>query len=331
MNTTVIIPVAPYHNEIFTRAATSVRNQTTPCRLIYAFDEDSRGPGYIRNQLLADVKTPYTVFLDADDWLDERFVEICESAIEPNRYVYTDWWQGDTYVHAPERAWCGGTWHVITAMVHTDDARKVGGFDETLPALEDTDFWLKMVTNRICGIWIRNPLSNYSKGGIRAQTVHNSGEVEQLRLKVNERYNGQMGCCGGELKVDTGIPVGERQPNDVRGMAKWRGNRKEYGRASGRWYPYMSWPKVTWMDPRDIEMDPNNWQQVIEPAVNDPTPVATNLDAFDRVFHRPKPPTPATPVDTEAVDPIPIPQSAPDFSPDVDRIVAVAQERLQDE
>ena len=320
MNSTVIIPVAPYHQAVLPRALASVAAQTVPTQVLYMVDGDKRGPGYVRNRLLESVDTPYTVFLDADDWLEPTFIETCEQGIEPGRYVYTDWWEA-TYKHAPEQAYCNGTWHVITAMVHTDDARRLGGFDESMGVLEDGDFWLKFNSNKICGIHIKQALSHYSKDGTRSRGGLAINAYAPLIRLMRERYETRMGCCGGSIGMDLTKPVGERQANDVLAMALWRGNRKEYGRISQRWYPRMSNPKVTWVDPRDIDAMPNHWKQVVEPAVNG-NAGGSPLNAFTQIFHNPPNPN------REERQYAPARLEVPDFTPNVVHVVKVAEKRL---
>lgn len=266
---TICIPVAPYHRKNLETALASVEAQTVDCTAMYMIDEDEDGPGVIRNELLRAVKTPYVIFLDADDWIDPDYVAQTMQLMQPGRYVYTDWWQDDGHVNAPEKAWCAGTWHPVTTLLSTALVRSVGGFDEELDAMEDTDFYLKLTTNRHCGIRLQKPLFHYGKDGRRAKIAHESGRVNALRDLIKERFLNQMGCCGDIKPMDLSKPEGEKQPGDVLAMALWGGNHPEYGRATGRRYPRMSYPKTTWMDRSDIEIRPDHWREVVEPAVTD--------------------------------------------------------------
>jgi hypothetical protein len=256
---------------VLKRAIDSANNQTIECAVKVVVDKDSRGAGAMRNLLLKSVSTKYVVFLDADDWIEPNFVENCLRAIKPGWYAYTDWWQDSENTRAPQRPWCNGTWHVITSLIHTEDAKAVGGFDEDLPALEDTDFYLKLTTEkRVCGIHIPKPLFHYSKDGQRSRLAVQNGEAEIIRQNLLNKYGGRMGCCGGNSDVRQQFPVGEQQPGDVLAIAMWRGNRPMMGMATGRMYPRMSYPKTAWVNPRDIEKRPNEWQRIPdEPAIDD--------------------------------------------------------------
>ena len=132
-----------------------------------------------------------------------------------------------------------------------------------------------------------------------------------------------MGCCGGD-EVDTSIPIGIRQPNDVLAQALWGGNHSEHGRATGRWYPRMGHPRVTWVDPRDVERSPGLWKQITEQP---PSGNGNGLAVFDRIFHHPSPQV----LDMAAPplpSPAPVPETAPPFHPNVGRVVRLARERL---
>ena len=77
MQVTVITPVAKHHEQQFVRCADSVRKQTIECRHLHMIDTEGKGPGFIRNKLLEQVKTKFVVFLDADDYLEPKFIEEC--------------------------------------------------------------------------------------------------------------------------------------------------------------------------------------------------------------------------------------------------------------
>lgn len=288
---TVISPIAPHHVHLFGRCRVSVGNQTTPVHHLFAVDTDGRGPGAIRNELLAQVDTPYVTFLDADDWLEPDFAAKTLNAFRSrsNIYIYTDWFKDEAeVVSAPECPWTGGTYHLVTAVIPTEWARAVGGFDETLRGMEDTDFYLKLTTRGFTSCRLPVPLVHYRRNGGRAHSIHESGAVNELQAELRRRYGGkQVSCCGTPAIVND-APVGEKQPGDVLARALWGGNRTEMGRATGRHYPRMSYPKTAWVDPRDIAVSPHLWQEVPQalPAVPaplvmpEPAPELKGVDAL---------------------------------------------------
>lgn len=272
-NLTVITPVHPEHRGKLDTCVASVLAQTVPVIHLVMIDDDLRGPGHIRNQLLDRVETTHVTFLDADDWLEPVFAEKALQALRPGWYVYTDWYQDALYKQAPPtgQAWCNGTFHLVTAVVETQVAQQVR-FDGALRGMEDTDFWIRVCMRQHCGLALHEPLVHYAKDGGRSQGLHVSGEIEQIRRLLKERYGGyRMPCCGNQTAVSN-VPVGEKQPNDVLAQAQWGGNRKEMGRATGRRYPRISYPKTTWVDPRDIAIAPNLWKEVQEYEVVEDEP-----------------------------------------------------------
>lgn len=317
---TVCIPCAPYHSPLLPRALDSVYAQTVQTAVLYEMDTEGVGPGVLRNRMLAQVQTPYVAFLDADDWLEPAFAEMGMNAISANHYAYSDWYEGQKVIHASDKPWCGGTWHIITAVLHTQHARAIGGFDETLSALEDTEFWLKLVTRRICGVHIRQPLVHYSGDGQRSKEARASGRESQIREQLLKQFGGMMGCCGEQAEAMQALPLGMQQEGDVLAVALWRGNHPEYGRATGRRYPRMSYPKMTWVDPRDVQARPDMWQVVQQaPAIQNAH--LNGLDGFAEALQQTgilgNKANTAAPAEFGGI-----------LSPDVDYVVRVAKERL---
>lgn len=260
---TVVIPYTPAHVVEVANAIASVERQTYDAAILTLEDTDYRGAGWARNRLITRVQTEHVVFLDADDWLEPEAVEMLRRAIAPGHYVFPDWYINGKHQHAPDQPWCqDGTWHCVTALCHMDDVTRVGGFDEKLDALEDTDFWLKMNIDGICGIHVSLPLFHYSGNGRRSRTAKNSGRDKIIKQQLIKRYGGiPVGCCGQNAVVDT-TPQGTKQQGDVLGMARWAGNHVKRGLATGRRYPRMSKPKVCWISPFDIKKDPRSWRLV---------------------------------------------------------------------
>lgn len=298
---TFITPIAPQHLPHFQQCRDSVLSQTIPALHLWAIDHDRRGAGYMRNRLLEQVTTPYVAFLDCDDWLEPTYAQVMIDALEYNVYTYCDWLQNGKVVQAPDCAWINKTAHLVTSVVPTEWVRELGGFDETLPAAEDSDFYVKIVTSGHYAKRVKVPLVHYRANGGRSQAAHDSGQIHDILALIQKRYEGKkVGCCGDEGQPDT-TPVGDKQPHDVLAQAQWRGNHTERGRATGRHYPRTSYPHFVWVDPRDIAAAPQHWRV----ADTQPPPKASSprnaVDALaDKlielgVWKNPPPPLPDVP------------------------------------
>lgn len=291
----VIIPVAPYHLDRVTAAVASCAAQTVPVEVLVVIDRERRGAGWARNRGLADVATPYVVFLDADDELLPRFAEATLAQAREGAWVYTDWLDEDTPYPAPACPWGRETRNVITTLVPTSAARAVGGFDETLGGLEDTDFYLKLRAAGLCGVCVREPLFRYRKGGERSKAFYDTPEYHAAMRRFSETYGrklmGECGGCGGgnvgPFGYDAAAIIGEKQDGDVLAVATWGGNRIVHGFATGRVYPRTGNGKQTWVDPRDAAAAPHLYHVVaVTPDVHpaSPTPGSTRVIDGERVL-----------------------------------------------
>ena len=253
---TIITPIAPHHKDVFVRCADSVRAQTVQCRHLHMVDEEMRGPAYIRNLLLKQVKTPYVVFLDADDYLEPEFTDQCLRYIPAHGYTYTDWYMGDTVASTPDGAFWKVAWHLVTCLLHTDMVRFVGGFDETLPVMEDTKLFLEFDRYDYCGTKIPFPLVHYTDDGMRGKEGRKSGAVKKVKAELSRRY--KVGCCGGKAANEPNRkPQGSRMANDVLVMPLWEGNRNIIGMITGRRYKRASRPMRIWMGRKDAQARPD--------------------------------------------------------------------------
>lgn len=276
----IVIPVAEYHRDLVDRAVASCYAQTVPVDIIVVNDTDHKGAGAARNQGLADVQTPYVVFLDADDTIAPDFIERTLAAIQPRHYVYTDWFRDTEIIRAPACPFTNRTFHVITTLLWTGDVRAIGGFDETLPAAEDTDLYLHLMQDGVCGLHIPEPLFVYGPEGRRASDFIYGAEprfiggiqqttpgYERVMTLFGNRYgsNPMAGCggCGGSN--NTVIETLEGEPGDVKALALWGGNRRQTGPVSGRLYPRSGNMTVMHVDPADAAARPDLWRAV-EPA-----------------------------------------------------------------
>lgn len=275
---TICIPIGPYHEQIVTRAMDSVKAQTVAVAGVAYHDDGAKGAGYARNQMLSQVRTPFVAFLDADDWLEPEFASVMVEATASAglRYVYSDWYE-DTPQHqeavkeAPARCYCfdnGWQVHLVTAVIRTDWLRAIGGFDETLPGMEDTDMFHRLHDAGHCGQRVPVPLVHYRGLGERSRTFEARADRQDIKEKIGRKYNrgSAMPCCQGEGVKNEG-PFGEQQPGDV--LAELQGPpRITVGIESRRIYPRQGYGARCWVDPRDAMRDPMRFKLVPQPLAS---------------------------------------------------------------
>lgn len=235
----VIIPVSPKHIEHVKSAIDSVEQQTFwnwECIVVnnsgqsldhllkaYPFIQivecDERSAAKARNAGLMATKAPLTVFLDADDYLFPEFLTKTIRAYKENggSYIYTDWIRvqhGATEVyHTPpfdlQIAWSKGSFHAITALIPTKEAKQVK-FDEQMPSFEDWDFFLGLIKLGICGKRIGEPLFAYNldTGELREKGV---AMQDELKPYIYQKYADYI---EGIKQVACGCKAGTKKPDE---------------------------------------------------------------------------------------------------------------------
>lgn len=267
---TFVVPVGNYHRDIAERAIQSVLAQSIYCRVVVVYDTECKGAGAARNRGLEQVSTPFVSFLDSDDWIEPDFAEKCLRAYTGRHYVYTDW-QTDRCIEAPCTPWDGrGAAHIITTLLPTDFVRYVGGFDETLPGLEDTDLYWKITRSGLCGKRLPEPLFHYGKHGQRAQAFRDRDDRDAISKTILDRYKGKAmpdncGGCGASYNPDMPtLPANQPFEGGALATALWAGNRQERGRITGTLYPRSGNGKQLYVYERDIDAAPHLFARVVE-------------------------------------------------------------------
>lgn len=200
MKISVIVPIGNYHKDIAQRAIDSAQAQTIPVSVYPIVDTHSNGASWARNQGAIEAGGDFLIFLDADDWVEPDFVEECLLAYRQGWYVYTDLFMGDKVHETPDKdAWLAGTtntFHSPCCLLPYAAWKDVGGFDESLPALEDGAFFWALRANGYCGVRVPKPLIHYTSFGQRSKSLSET-ELNKLQRKLYRQWEGKfMGCCG---------------------------------------------------------------------------------------------------------------------------------------
>ncbi len=210
-----IVPCALWHRGILTEALDSIEGQTVrdwECVVVNDADiplslpsypwvkivnNERHGAGRARNRGIAATTAPLIVFLDADDILSPRFLEQTLKAYgKTGRYVYTDWMslnkEGVMEPHETPEFEAGAVFHQtsihsINVLIPRAFVEQVGGFDESMTAWEDVDFFMKLAAAGLCGTRVPMRLVMYR---YRLGRVREHGETIKAQLKglLRERF-----------------------------------------------------------------------------------------------------------------------------------------------
>ena len=257
---TFITAVAPYHTDLLPLAIESVQRQTVKCEHIIFYDTLMQGAGYARNQALAQVKTDFTAFLDADDQVLPAFAEHTLRAFDGTHYIYTDFIYDGKRINSPDKDhYITGNDVFITGLIPTVWLRDIGGFDESLRGAEDTKLYLSLQATRRCGKRLAEPLFVYGKAGRRAAEFVNSMFFEPTMSSMIELRGEAMACCGENEDMPQ---LTEPAPGDVLARSLWGGNRQVFGMVTRRDYGRTGNGTVISIDPEDLAAMPQMFQRV---------------------------------------------------------------------
>lgn len=125
-----------------------------------------------RNAGLASVATQFVAFLDDDDWWDRNFLSVCIDRLRES-LAHTYALTGRVYTHdtgvsiardMPEQDFQKGLLNNLgfggtNGVFSCDDVRQVGGWDESLVALQDRDLQLRLLVGGCKAVFIHEPLA----------------------------------------------------------------------------------------------------------------------------------------------------------------------------
>jgi len=329
----IVIPVGPGHTAYVIDALDSVQAQTmveweaivvndtgAPLHLpghpwttvwevnrLEGDDVRRMGAGGARNWGLDRARAPFVLFLDADDVLSPDTLELLLRAHidSGGRYAYLDCKElqdetrldGVYRVHEAAdydaRRMLRQLYHAVTALIPTDWARDVGGFDEHLTAFEDWDFYAKLAKEGYHGVRVPHPLLTVRRrSGIvtrraieprRADEADDAETVytplgQEVAAAIWDRYAAYLSgeepmgsCCGsGPLNVASAaledmlgfatggaapVPAADAPPVRMEFIGEQLGEQSFVGPKSGRVYRAgrLETARYHDVDSRDVE------------------------------------------------------------------------------
>lgn len=279
----IIIPIAVYHQETAQAAIASAHAQTVPCRVIPQIDSARHGAAATRNAGVKRGDSPFIVFLDADDLLAPTFVEktLAKWLEHGSGYVYTDWRRGDRIASAHEDndMFAGGMYHIITTLLPRKAFEYAGGFDVSMPTLEDEDLYRRLQKVGLCAWRVPEPLVSY-----RAEFGQSATVRDKLLDRMNTQFDNRDGhlkgkrmCssgCGGTGSAASLPPndsiYGQQQDGDILAMPLYTPRRMTSPTQPGRTYaaPMMGYPM--YINPNDAIVRPDRWQPVAQQSELNP-------------------------------------------------------------
>lgn len=272
---TIFIPFSEAHKPLVQYAYESAINQTVDCSVIIGASDGT--PSLLRN-LAIKATTPFCVFLDADDTIAPDFVEQCLRTYQTGSYIFTSWMQGDRIMRpracdpylkhdfGDGRGEIGG-YHLVTTLYPTAIFKALGGFNNLLPGMEDTDFYMRSQFNGVCGLLCDKPLLHYNgHDETRSKQFQKLKEYEDIRRQIYHQNGGiqaMAGCCGVFAGGEQANLIGA-QEGDIPAQTLYAPS-TQFGRATGRFYPRPQYMGQTIMvAPQDVEKMPDLFRAVID-------------------------------------------------------------------
>jgi hypothetical protein len=148
---TILTPTVPGREHLLKECRASVASLTStqPITHITMLDVNGDGPAVMRNRMLKQVVTEWTLFLDDDDLLFPNYLDAVTPHLATADVVYTAWQLSGATDPVPYPRFDPAllrqhNFIPVTACVRAEKLREVGGFP-TGAKLEDHALWLALL------------------------------------------------------------------------------------------------------------------------------------------------------------------------------------------
>lgn len=165
---------------------------------VQSLKQENQGPASARNLGIANAQTDWFAFLDSDDeWLPGKLAAQYEFSLKhPEILIHQTeeiWIRNGVRVNAMKKHQKKSGW-IFTdclplciispsaVMIHRKVIEQVGGFDETYPACEDYELWLRIASRYQVGL-ISEPLIR-KYGGHEDQLSQYYEAMDQFRIRA---------------------------------------------------------------------------------------------------------------------------------------------------
>jgi glycosyltransferase involved in cell wall biosynthesis len=204
------------------------------------------------NRAVAEARGEYFAFLSADDVFESTYVEellgalrrspdasfaYCRARMFGSRTGLMRCFPYSAYILVKRLNYINGC-----ALTARDDYLAVGGYDEALAeyALEDWDFWLRMLEHGKRGTYVRAPLLRWRRHGAGSRNVEEATSLERSVQVIRARHRDllqRMADARGTLAY--AIDLGLAAADVLLGLSRFPSLLQAFERRS--WRRYQRW------------------------------------------------------------------------------------------